>query len=139
MGGSPRGLKCTVLRGRKREAKSGSDCGSMAFYGLLTVAGSSTSLPTTQTHHAPTITSQPFQIKTLPGHTDPNGKVGSKEARKEGQNKKGKGNLCLKHQVHYAAITSCVTGPGRSLCLTNLDLVNENYFLFAKPIPHVVF
>lgn len=66
------------------------------------------------------------------------GKKGRKEEeRKEGRTKGKRKKKSLQHQVHYTAMISCVSGTGKSLCQTNLDPVNENYFLFRETVPHV--
>lgn len=138
MEGSPGGTECTVLWEKRQKAKSVSDYSSFGFLQAV----SSSREHGLCSHHTATVTTQPSPV--WPFWKDTcltyryKGK-GWEKGRKEGQRDKGKRKLCLKHQVHYTAIISCGTGTGRSLCQTNLDPVNENYFLFTEPVPHVVF
>jgi hypothetical protein len=79
-------------------------------------------------------------------------KEGRKEKRKEGEKKgrkgereggrkkgKGKKTFACSNEFITWQLLAVSQAPGRSLCQTNLDPVNENYFLFTEPVPHVVF
>lgn len=130
---SPGGIKCIVLQGSKQEAKSRAERSSLAS-GLGWPISDSTERGL-RPHGATTC--HPEQPPSAAGRSK-KGEGGHEEARQEGQTKTGKGNLCLQPQVHYPRLLA-VSGTGRSLCQTHLDPVNENYFLFAEPVPHAVF
>jgi hypothetical protein len=61
-----------------------------------------------------------------------------RKRRKEEKRKENKTFVCSNGFIIWQSLAES-QAPGRSLCWTNLDPVNENYFLLTEPVPHVVF